>query len=88
MLYYDRIDLNEGMDPAKSNNSKECVIFHNWLFNHGLEFQDCICNGYHDYIIFPDNIYLIEISNRNPRTSFEVCLKLAIKNPKKNVIVL
>ena len=28
MLYYDRIDLGEGIDFAKSNNSKECIIFH------------------------------------------------------------
>ena len=26
MLCYDRIDLSEGIDVAKSNNSKECVI--------------------------------------------------------------
>ena len=28
MLYYDRIDLSEGIDVAKSNNSKECIICH------------------------------------------------------------
>ena len=25
MLCYDRIDLSEGIDVAKSNNNKECV---------------------------------------------------------------
>ena len=28
MLYYDRIDTNKGIDPAKRNNSKERMIFH------------------------------------------------------------
>ena len=30
MLYYDRIDLSEGVDvgKAKSNNSKECIVCH------------------------------------------------------------
>ena len=28
MLHYDRIDLGEGIDVAKSNNSKECIICH------------------------------------------------------------
>ena len=41
MLYYDRIDISEGIDLAKSNNSKECMICHYWFFNHGFNFQDC-----------------------------------------------
>ena len=34
-MHYNRIDLNEGIDPAKSNNSKECIVFHYSFFNHG-----------------------------------------------------
>ena len=48
MLYFDRIDLSERIDVAKSNNSKECMIFHYWFFNYGFKFQDSVCNGYHD----------------------------------------
>ena len=48
MLYYDRIDLSEGIDPAKSNSSNECMVCHCWLFNHGFKFQDYVCNGCHD----------------------------------------
>ena len=32
MLCYDRIDLSEGIDLIKSNNSKECIICHFWFF--------------------------------------------------------
>ena len=39
MLYYDRIVITEGIDPAKSNNSKECMIWDYRFFNHGFEFQ-------------------------------------------------
>ena len=28
MMFYDRNDLSEGTDIAKSNNSKECIICH------------------------------------------------------------
>ena len=28
MLYCDRIDITEGIDLAKSNSSKECMICH------------------------------------------------------------
>ena len=32
--YYkcDRLDISEGIDLAKSNNSGECVICHYWFF--------------------------------------------------------
>ena len=45
MLYYDRLDIREGTDLAKSSNSKECMICHYWFFNCGFEFQDSVCNG-------------------------------------------
>ena len=38
MLHYDRIDIGEGIDLPKSNNSKECMICHYWFFNHEFEF--------------------------------------------------
>ena len=28
MLYYNRIDISEETDVAKSSNSKECIIYH------------------------------------------------------------
>ena len=42
MLYYDRIDISEGIDLAKSNKSKECLICHYWFYDHGLKFQDSL----------------------------------------------
>ena len=42
-LYYDRIDISEEIDPAKSNSSNECMVCHYWFLNHGFKFQcnDC-----------------------------------------------
>ena len=48
MLYYVRIDARKGIDPANSNNRKECMIHHYWFFNYGFEFQDFVYNGSHD----------------------------------------
>ena len=28
ILYYDRIDISEGIDPTKSNKSRECMVCH------------------------------------------------------------
>ena len=32
MLYYDRIDVSEGIDINKTNALKECDICHYWYF--------------------------------------------------------
>ena len=61
MLYFDRTDISEGIDLAKSNNSKECMICHYCFFSHGFKFQDSICNGYHDLTMLSVNISDIAI---------------------------
>ena len=57
----DRIDISEGIDLAKSNNTKECMICHYWFFNHGFKFQDSICHGCHDVTTLSVNISDIAI---------------------------
>ena len=54
--HYQRSDISEGIDLAKSNISKECVIFHFWFFNYKFKFQDSICNGCHDLTMLSLNI--------------------------------
>ena len=56
MLYYDRTDISEGIDLAKSKNSKECMISHDRFFNHRFNFQDYVCNGCHDLAILSVHI--------------------------------
>ena len=56
MMYCDRISISEGIDLAKSNNSKECMIWHYFFFNHGFEFQYSVCNGCHDLSMLCLNI--------------------------------
>ena len=51
MLYYDRINISEWIDSTKSTRSKECMICHYWIFNHGFKFEDSICNGCHDLML-------------------------------------
>ena len=56
MLFYERIDINERIHPAKSNNTKECMICHYWFFNRGFKFQHSICNGCNDLAMLNVNI--------------------------------
>ena len=61
MLYYNRIDISEGIDLTKSNKSKECMICHYFIFNHGFKFQDSVRNGCHDLTMLRLNISDITI---------------------------
>ena len=56
MLHYDRIDISERINLAKTNNSKKYMICHYWFFNSGFKFQDSICNGCHDLTMLSVNI--------------------------------
>ena len=49
MLYFDRIDVSEGIDINKTNASKKCDVCHYWYFlNKGFRFQTNVCNRCHD----------------------------------------
>ena len=61
MLHYERSDISKGIDPTKSNNSKECMICHYWFFNHGFKFQDYVYNGCNDLTMLSANISEIAI---------------------------
>ena len=53
MLYYDRIDVSEGIDINKTNESRECDICRYWyILNNGFKFQPNFCNGCHGYDIY------------------------------------
>ena len=39
MLYYDRVDVSEGIDVNKTSASKECDTCHYWYFlNYNFKF--------------------------------------------------
>ena len=61
MVYYDRIDISQGIDPAKRNKSKECMIRHNWFSNRGFKLLNSVCNGCHDLTMLSVNISDIAI---------------------------
>ena len=44
MLYYDRIDVSEGINVNKTSASKVCDICHFWYFlDYSFKFQQNIC---------------------------------------------
>ena len=49
MLYYNKIDVWEGINIHKSNKSKESMICHCWYFlDDNYKYEPDVCNGCHD----------------------------------------
>ena len=71
MLYFDKIDVSEGIDVNKTSASKECDICHCWYFlNKGFKFQPYVCNRCHDLLMMSknlSNIYILNIKNADYR---------------------
>ena len=64
MLYFDRIEVSEGIDFNKTNASKECDICHYWYFlNFSFKFQPNVCKRCHDFIMMSMNLSDIAILN-------------------------
>ena len=54
MLYFDRIDISEGIDVNKTSKSKECDICHYWCFlNKSFQF---VCNKCYDLLMMSMNL--------------------------------
>ena len=73
MLYFDRIDVSEGIDVNKTSASKECDICHYWYFlNYSFKFQPNVCNRCHDLLIM--SMKLSGIATLNIKGSDYCCI--------------
>ena len=62
MLYYDRIEVSEGIDINKTSGSKNYDTCQYWYFlNKGFKFQKYVCNRCHDLLIISMNLSNIAI---------------------------
>ena len=51
MLWYQKIDISEGIDINKTNASKECEVCHYQFLNDiGFKFGEHVCNKCHDLL--------------------------------------
>ena len=57
MLYYDRINVSEGIDVNKTSAPKDCDICHCLYFlNYSFRFQLNVCNRCHDLLMMSVNL--------------------------------
>ena len=81
MLYFNRMDVTEGIDVNKTCESKECDICHYWYFlNKSLKLQPNVCNRCHDLLMMSMNISDIAILNIKG-SDYLIILKLAKMRP-------
>ena len=81
MLYYDRIDVSEGIDVNKTSASKECDICHYWYFlNYSFKFQPNFSNKCHDLSMISEN--LSDTAILNIKGSDYCCIVALIRKNK------
>ena len=86
MIYYDRIDVSEGIDGNKTSTSKDCDVCHyRYFLNYSLQFQPNICNRCHDLLIMSVNLSDIAILN-NKVSDYRFIISLISKNEAINLL--
>ena len=87
MLYFDRIDVSEGLDVNETSASRECNICHYWYFlNYSFKFQPNVCNRYHNLLMM--SINLSNTVNSNIKGSDYRCIIISLisKNEAINLM--
>ena len=80
MLYFNRIDVSEGIDVNKTSSSKECDICHYCYFlNYSFKFQPNSCNRCHDLSMMSMNLSDIAILNIKG-SNYRCVISLTSKN--------
>ena len=69
MLWYQKIDVSEGIDVNKTSASKECELCHYWFFKDiGFKFEEHVCNKCHDLLTIAYSLKDIAILNAKGNT--------------------
>ena len=86
MIYFDRIDVSEGIDVDKTSASKECDIFHYWYFlNYSTKFQPNVCNRFNDLLMMSMNLSDIAVLNIKD-SDYRCIISLISKNEAINLM--
>ena len=86
MIYYDRIDVSEGINVNKTSASEECDVCHYWYFlSFSFKFQPNICNRCHDLLVMSVNVSNIAISNIKD-SGYRCIFSLISKNEAINLM--
>ena len=86
MIYYDRIDVSEGIDVNKTSASKEYDICHYLYFlNNSFKLQPNVCNKYQDLLMLSVNLSDSAILNIKV-SNYHCFISLISKNEAINLL--
>ena len=81
MLWYQKIDISEGIDINKTNTSKECELCHYWFFKDiGFKFEEHVCDNCHDLLTTAYS--LKDIAKLNTKGDTFRCILMGISKNK------
>ena len=81
MLWYQKINVSEGIDVNKTSASEECELCHYWFFKDvGFKFEKHVCNKCHDLLTMAYSLKNIAILSAKG-TTFR-CLLMGISKNK------
>ena len=84
MLYFDKIDVSEGVDVNKASELKECNICHCWYFlNYSFNFQANLYERCHGLLLISMNLSDIAVLNVKV-SDYDCIISLIGKNEVKN----
>ena len=89
MLYFDRIDISEGIDVNETSASKECDICNYWYFlNYSFKFQPNVWNRCHDLLMMSmklSNIAILSIKGSDYRCTISLIRQNEVIKLMQNV---
>ena len=78
ILFFDSINVSQGINVNKTSGSKECDIYHYWYFStYSFKFQLSVCNRCHNLLIM--TMSLSDIAILNIKGSDYCCYNLISK---------
>ena len=70
MLYYNRIDISEGIDINKTSSLKSDICQYWYFLNKWLKFQMYVCNRCHGLLILSINLKKVKHKKINIKSNF------------------
>ena len=85
MLQYQKINISEGIDVNKTNESKECELcYYSFFRDVGFKFEKHVCNGCHDLLTMTYSLRNVAILSAKGAT-FRCVLMSISKNGLKGL---
>ena len=86
MLAYERINISDGIDVNKSDESKECTLCHYWYFlDKNFSYEPYLCDGYYNMTQKCNklkNIAIIHIK----KTVYRICFLFMSKREARKLM--